>query len=261
MQARRFLQADKPRPRRTCYAHTMPVLFETPQILYEDNHLLVAVKPPGIPSQSGPFSSPDMIGLLKRDLALRYQKTGNVFLGLVHRLDQPVSGLMVFARTSKAASRISQSFRTRQVQKLYLGIVREIPEDDEGVMCDVLSRKEIDGRIRRVRDHEGYEAELSWKLLSRDQGRGEALLLIDLVTGRRHQIRAQMAGHGLPLLGDRRYGLMDDRDQAVPTVALHACGLAFAHPVKKDFLSFRLGPAINPSFSAKDAETFETYLP
>ncbi|NLA96195.1 MAG: RNA pseudouridine synthase [Clostridiaceae bacterium] len=239
----------------------MPAPFETPQILYEDNHLLVAAKPPGIPSQSGRSSLPDMAGLLKRDLALRHEKPGNVFLGLVHRLDQPVSGLMVFAKTSKAASRLSQSFRTRQVQKLYLGIVRGIPDVDEGVMCDVLSRREIDGRVRRVKDHEGYVAELNWRLLSRDRGRGEALLLINLITGRRHQIRAQMAEHGLPLLGDRRYGLMDDRDQAVPTVALHACCLTFAHPVKKESLSFRLGPAINPSFSAKDAETFETYLP
>jgi 23S rRNA pseudouridine1911/1915/1917 synthase len=199
-----------------------------------------------------------MLELLKRDLEIRYRKPGKAYLGLVHRLDQPVSGLMVFAKTSKAASRLSRAFRTRQVQKLYLAIVRGQPEGDQGSMRDILSRKEIGGRVRRqISDQEGCEAVLNWRVLSRDQGRGEALLLIELITGRRHQIRAQMATHGLPLLGDRRYGLMDERDRIVPTIALHACGLSFPHPVSGETMTFRLAPDINPSFSEEDALAFE----
>ena len=126
-------------------------------------------------------------------------------------------------------------------------------------MCDFLSRGETGGRVSLVADNQGLRAELRWKVLSRDQGKEEALLLIDLITGRRHQIRVQMAAHGLPLLGDRRYGLMDERDGQVPTVALHACGLSFPHPVRQELMSFTLGPEINPSFSAEDARTFEAY--
>ena len=233
--------------------------YATPPILFEDNHLLVAVKAPGIPSQSGRTAIPDMLELLKRDLVIRYKNPGDAYLGLIHRLDQPVSGLMVFAKTSKAASRLSQAFRSRDVERQYLAIVRGLPDSEAGRMQDYLSRKEIDGRVRILSDGEGYQAELTWRLLSRDRGRGEALLLIDLITGRRHQIRAQLAGHGMPLLGDRRYGLMDDRDRQVPTVALHACVLSFPHPVGGKRMTFRLGPAINPSFGEDDLRIFESF--
>ncbi len=250
---------DRSEEARSCYSLHMAMIFETPQILFEDNHLLVALKPPGLPAQSGRQSLPDMAGLLKRDLALRHGKPGQVFLALVHRLDQPVSGLMVFAKTSKAASRLSKAFRERQVEKDYLALVRGLPGGNEGSMSDCLSRKEIDGRVRLVADGEGYRADLKWKVLARDEGREEALLLIDLITGRRHQIRAQMAAHGLPLLGDRRYGLMDERDGQVPTIALHACGLSFPHPVREELMTFRSGPGINPSFSEENARVFEAY--
>lgn len=242
-----------------CYPETMPELM-SPSLLYEDNHLLVVVKPPGVPSQPGRTATPDMLGLLKRDLALRHGKPGRVFLGLVHRLDQPTSGIMVFARTSKAASRLSKAFRGRAVKKTYLAVTRAIPDQDKGTFKDWLSRKEIDGRVRVGEGPGRYEAELSWQLLAREEERGEALLLIDLVTGRRHQIRAQMAAHGLPLLGDRRYGLMDGRDQEMATVALHACGLSFPHPTRQTQMVFWQGPDVNPSFSGADRLAFTRYL-
>lgn len=220
---------------------------KTPEIIYEDNHILVAVKAPGVMSQEARSAAPDMLSLLKRHIKLRDKKSGDVFLGLVHRLDQPTSGLMVFAKTSKAASRLSASFRTRDVEKLYVAIVRGIPEKGQGSFTDNLSKKEVKGRV--IRDPDGAEARLDWRLLSSEKERGESLLLINLVTGRRHQIRAQLALHGLPLLGDRRYGRMDARDLEVPTVALHAVGLSFIHPVRKERMRFWRGPEINGSFS------------
>lgn len=234
--------------------------YAIPEILFEDNHLLVAVKPPGLPSQSGSFAGPDMLGLLKRDLAVRHHKPGEAYLGLVHRLDQPTSGLMVFAKTSKAASRLSEAFRTRAVKKFYLAVTREIPEGLQGVMADSITKKEVDGKVQIWPGPGGYPAELKWILLDKDQVKGEALLLIDLITGRKHQIRAQMEAHKIPLLGDRRYGRGDARDLEVPTVALHACGLSFPHPVRKEPLTFWLPPEINPSFPREAAPIFQAYL-
>lgn len=236
-----------------------PVIFD-PRILYEDNHILVVAKPPGMPSQGGRSAVPDLVGWLKRDLALRHGKPGEAFLGLVHRLDQPVSGLMVFAKTSKAASRLSLAFRDRKVSKLYLAIVMGEPPADRGEFCDKLSRREVGGKVRLSDEADAYEARLGWQVLSRSGEGEEALLLVDLMTGRRHQIRVQLSGHGLPILGDRRYGLLDSRDQAVPTIALHACGLTFPHPVRPEIMSFRLAPAINPSFSAEDSLAFDAHF-
>ncbi len=235
-------------------------ILSTPSILYEDNHILLAVKPPGLPSQAGRSGRPDMLGLLERDLAQRAGKPGRAFLGLVHRLDQPTSGLMVFAKTSKAASRLSQAFRDRQVKKTYLAICRGLPTESGGRMRDRLSRHEVEGRVQVLEGQQGYEAILDWQLLKVDEERQESLLLLDLITGRRHQIRVQLASRGLPLLGDRRYGLMDDRDQGVPTLALHACGLSFPHPTLKKALTFSLGPDINPSFSKEDQAAFDHFL-
>ena len=167
-------------------------------------------------------------------------------MGLVHRLDQPTSGLMVFAKTSKAAGRLSESFRGRDVEKLYLVVVRGIPERLEGSFTDYLSKKVVNGRV--IRDDQGDEAILQYQCLMQDKAKNESLLLINLVTGRRHQIRAQLALRSMPVLGDRRYGKMDSRDQEVPTLALHAAGLSFVHPVRKESLSFWQGPLINPSF-------------
>jgi len=117
-------------------------------ILYEDNHVLVVLKPPGAPSQPDKSTAPDMLGLLKRHLAIRDQKKGEAWLGLVHRLDRPTSGLMVFAKTSKAASRMSKTFRGREVKKYYLARIRGIPDQEGGTLCDYLSAREIGGCVR-----------------------------------------------------------------------------------------------------------------
>lgn len=285
-------------------------------ILYEDRHILVSVKPPGMLSQGDITRAPDILTELKKILWEKSGQSRRPFLALVHRLDRPTSGLMVFARSSKAASRLAKAFRERQVVREYVAITRGIPEET-GFFADLISReKEVNGRIqvrRKRRDEETFpdneshtcrnecdcehpehitgedslalkphklqedhlqiqcsdrgalqgqkqrparkewvEASLSWKRLSIDRQRDESLLLITLSTGRKHQIRAQLAANGMPLLGDRRYGKGDTRDSNVPTVALHACRLTFMHPVSKTICTFNSLPDINPSFSDQD---------
>ncbi|HPY63365.1 MAG TPA: RluA family pseudouridine synthase [Bacillota bacterium] len=349
-------------------------------ILYEDNHVLVVLKPPGAPSQPDKSTAPDMLGLLKRHLAIRDQKKGEAWLGLVHRLDRPTSGLMVFAKTSKAASRMSKSFRGREVNKYYLARIRGIPDQEGGTFCDYLSAREIDGCVRLLATNSASDpmttsksilsdpsdvqlsekntrerlpdpsnknslpelvdeklaepsdelfspklngekltepsdelfspklngeklaepsdelfspnlngeklaepsdelfspklngekrqlndakmAELTWAVISsmNRHSVNESLLFVELLTGRRHQIRVQFAGRGFPILGDRRYGYNDKRDLSVPTLALHACGLIFPHPVRKTTMAFYADPSINPSFCQDDVDAFNLYV-
>ncbi len=245
-------------------------------IVYEDNHLIVVNKPEGVPSQPDKSAAPDMLGLLKRFLVERDQKKGDAWLGLVHRLDRPTSGLMVFAKTSKAASRLSEAFRGRDVKKYYVALVRGVPNQERGTFRDILSAREIEGRVRVLSlDHKNNEkthdliksskgklAELTWaKIASNSQKSGdESLLFIELHTGRRHQIRAQFAERGFPIAGDRRYGLNDARDLELPTLALHACGLVFPHPTKKTMMAFYIDPSINPSFQNHDADALNRFL-
>lgn len=264
-------------------------------ILYEDNHVLVVLKPAGVPSQPDRSSAPDMLGLLKRHLVIRDRKKGNAWLGLVHRLDRPTSGLMVFAKTSKAASRMSRSFRSRDVEKYYVAKVRGVPDQESGVLRDYLSACEIEGRVRLLtsanasdamssskekkcdtsarytfQDYRGEGnhlkdakiAELTWAAISSSKSdlSYETLLFIKLLTGRRHQIRVQLAERGFPILGDRRYGYNDERDLSVPTLALHACGLVFPHPVQKTTMAFFADPSINSSFDHEDVNVFNRYI-
>ncbi len=270
------------------------------EIIYEDNHLLVVLKPAGAPSQPDKSGAPDMLGLLKRYLIERDHKKGGAWLGLVHRLDRPTSGLMVFAKTSKAASRLSEEFRGQNVRKFYLARLRGTICPDSGTLRDILTAGEIDGRIRIVRtepsseppasgcqagavlqpharpsgaasDHagltsqggtEGKFAELSWTTIAfhTEKSGGVSLVFIELHTGRRHQIRVQFAGRGCPVLGDRRYGFADAFDLSVPTIALHACGLVFRHPTKKMEMAFYADPSSNPSFSEEDTDMFLRFL-
>ncbi|MGI6157567.1 MAG: RluA family pseudouridine synthase [Saccharofermentanales bacterium] len=234
------------------------ITIETPPILYEDNHLLIAVKAPGLLAQADRTGAPDMLGLLKRDLVRRYNKPGDAFLGLVHRLDRPVSGLMVFAKTSKAAGRLSKQFREQTVERYYVARVCGVPPTASGRLDDVLSPNMIHGQIRVTTD--GVEASLLWQTVAVDRGREEALLFIQLITGRRHQIRVQLASAGWPILGDRRYGRQTARDQSVETVALHACGLVLTHPTRRERRAFYCGPDINPSFESEDADRLSQFM-
>ena len=203
-------------------------------VLFEDNHLIVAIKPAGVLSQSDGSNAPDMLTILKAYIKEKYQKPGEVYLGLVHRLDRPVSGVMVFARTSKAASRLSEQIRSRKVEKLYRCVVNGVLEG-EGRLENYISKDESTNTVT-VSDIEkpGYKASyLDYKAL--DSKDGLTLVEVKLGTGRSHQIRAQMAHSGFPLIGDQKYGKKDERTK---DIALEAYKLSFEHPVKREFITF-----------------------
>lgn len=227
----------------------------SPLIIYEDNHVLAAVKKPGVLSQADATGRPDMVNLIKDYLVKSRAKPGKAWLGLVHRLDQPASGLMIFALTSKAAGRLSEAFRNNLVSKYYLALVKGKPQEMEGEFCDYLSTDRIDGRYYAVDSLRGKEAVLYYKVLFSLTVADEILsfVLIELITGRPHQIRVQFYLRKLPLLGDRRYGQGSDLDQMVPTLALHSYRMDFVHPVQKESISltaplFLAGENVNPSF-------------
>ena len=203
-------------------------------VLYEDNHIIVALKPAGVLSQSDGTGAPDMLTVLKAYIKEKYSKPGEVYLGLVHRLDRPVSGVMVFARTSKAASRLSEQIRMRKVEKIYRCVVKGILEG-EGRLENFISKDE-DKNIVTVIDKEkpGYKASyLDYRALASKDGL--TMVEVKLGTGRSHQIRAQMAHTGYPLIGDQKYG---DKDKRCKDIALEAYKLSFEHPVKREFITF-----------------------
>jgi len=206
------------------------------KILYEDNHLIVAVKPAGVLSQSDGSDAPDMLTILKAYIKDKYSKPGEVYLGLVHRLDRPVSGVMVFARTSKAASRLSEQIRTRRVEKLYRAVVQGRLEGTGRLENYIL--KDPSANKVTVYDREvpgAKHAVLEYRSVRACDDR--SLIEIRLGTGRAHQIRAQFANAGHPLLGDRRYGNTVLRDG---DICLQSFKLAFDHPTKGERMSFEI---------------------
>ena len=201
-------------------------------ILYEDNHLLVVEKPVGVLSQADSSNNPDMLTLLKKYLKEKYNKPGNVYLGLVHRLDKNVGGVMVFAKTSKAAARLSKQVRDKEMKKTYLAICSSIIKEN-GEYKDYLKRVEYKSIV--VPKEEGKLALLTYEIL--DSKNNTTLVKVNLKTGRHHQIRVQFAHHNHPLLGDERYG-----KKGKYSIALYAYSLSFYHPITKELLTFRSKP-------------------
>lgn len=209
--------------RLTAPAHS----YQGVPIYYEDNHLLILEKPPNLPAQADVSGDPDLLTLGKRYIARAYQKPGAVYLGLVHRLDRPVGGLMVLARTSKAAARLSQQVRDKTLRRLYLAVVcGEAPE--AGELRDFLQKDPRQNTSRVVPpDTPGAkEARLSLRTLA--CAAGLSLVLVRLATGRSHQIRVQLAHAGFPLWGDARYGAGKPGQQ----IALWGAGLGLSHPTR-----------------------------
>lgn len=199
-----------------------------PDVLFCDNHLLVVVKPAGLPAQQDRTGDQDLLCLLKAYIKQRFDKPGDAYLGLVHRLDRPVSGVMVFARTSKAAGRLSEQFRESAPLKKYIAIVQGSVQG-QGVCTDYLLKENEKVRIVGPKYPKALYAELSWQ--ARAESGGLSLLDIELKTGRPHQIRVQFASRGLPIVGDLRYNSRREFDGR--NLALHCYLLGLEHPVLK----------------------------
>lgn len=202
------------------------------KVIFEDNHILVIEKPINIPMQEDSSEDMDIIRLAKNYLKTKYNKPGNVYCGLVHRLDRPVGGVVVLAKTSKAASRLSDSIRTNQLSKKYCAVVvGKLPH--EKILKDYLIKDEKTNTSRVTGEKYGKYSELSYKVL--DNRSPLSLIQIDLKTGRSHQIRVQFASRNCPLYGDQRY---NKEARVGQQIALWATELTFPHPTTQELLSF-----------------------
>lgn len=208
-------------------------------VLYEDNHIIVVVKPCNVLSQSDSTKDIDMLTMVKEYVKEKYNKPGNVYIGLVHRLDRPVGGVMVFARSSKAASRLSQMIKEKQLSKNYLAVVRGHLEKQEDELVDYLLKEDSGNTIVTTKE-KGKIAKLRYKVLEENKSNNLTLVEIELLTGRHHQIRVQFASRKHPLYGDQRYGIQDNNQ-----IALWAYKLEFIHPVKKELMNFTYLPPKN----------------
>lgn len=202
------------------------------KVIYEDNHLLVVEKPENIPTCEDSSKDKDFLTMCKEYVKVKYNKPGNVYLGMVHRLDRPVGGVMVFARTSKASDRLSQMIAQKKVFiKEYLAVVKDNGLKDRDIFEDNLLKDERTNMVKV--DPRGKKAELAYEVLKRKDGL--ALVHVFLKTGRSHQIRVQFASRGHALWGDQRYNKEAKPGQQI---ALHSYKLIFPHPVTKEKMEF-----------------------
>ncbi len=201
-------------------------------VLYIDNSVVVVKKPINVLSQSDNTGDISLHEMVKEYVKEKYNKPGNVYIGLVHRLDRPVSGIMVFARNSKSAKRLSLQVKNKTIKKTYVAVVNGILEKDEDTFIDYLERLDNGNTVVSSED-KGKYSKLSYKVLKRNYELNETLVEIYLETGRHHQIRVQFASRGYPLCGDQRYGKMDKTQ-----IALCAYKLEFVHPISKEKLEF-----------------------
>ncbi|HLR79196.1 MAG TPA: RNA pseudouridine synthase [Bacillota bacterium] len=203
-------------------------------ILYEDNHLLVVQKPVNIPVQQDQSKDLDLLTLLKKDLKIRYKKPGNVFLALVHRLDRPVGGAMVFAKTSKAASRLSDVLRRQQLGRKYVAVVHGKPSQKKQTLTHFLVKNRRKNIVYTTSSNhkKAKKAILTYEVLSSYES--FSLVAVELQTGRPHQIRVQLSEIGHPIYGDQKYGR--NVNQPGQQIALWSHALSFKHPTKKDIV-------------------------
>ena len=204
------------------------------EVLYEDNHIIVVVKPYNVLSQGDSTGDTSIMDMVKSYIKEKYHKPGNVYLGLVHRLDRPVGGIMVFARSSKAASRLTKAFNEHKITKKYLAIVHGKMEKEKSTLVDKIE-KTADGNS--IISANGKEAILDYEVLDYNKENDCSLVSIVLKTGRHHQIRVQFASRGHYLLGDQRYGVLDNKQ-----ISLFSYYLSFTHPVTKEVLEFKKMP-------------------
>lgn len=222
------------------------------RIIYEDNHLLVVEKPENMPVQEDQSRDQDLLNLLKKDLKIRYNKPGEAFLGLVHRLDRPVGGIMVFAKTSKAASRLSDQIRRNRWKKKYYTVTQNFLNPQQ---LDDLLLKDRKTNTTTVSAH----GKPSTLIIQQTLCQGPFYLLdIDLITGRSHQIRVQLAHRNAPIWGDQRY---NPQAKVGQQIALFAYELQIEHPTTKKVLTFRLALPDRFPFNQFLTPEFETLYP
>jgi len=216
------------------------------EILYEDDYLLVCEKPVGIESQSSRSFEPDMVSLIKNYLSAGYTSGKLPYVGVIHRLDKPVGGIMVYAKNSFAASELSKEIQSHKITKKYYAVLCKIPVAYEGILVDYLQR---DGKTNRSRvvasDQEGAKrAELKYKIVGvkTEGSQSLALAKVELITGRHHQIRVQFSHIGCPIWGDNRYHSGIAEDSRSRNIGLYAYELSFRHPKTKKELSFMRKP-------------------
>lgn len=216
------------------------------KILYEDNHIIVCIKPSDILSQAGSMQKPDMVNELKKYIKEKYNKPGNVFVGLVHRLDLNVSGVMVFAKTSKAASRLSEQIRNHEFTKTYIAIAKGAFAEQKGVYSNYLTKDEIKRQAFVTDEFQGKLAKLQYEVLEYNEVLDYSLVKIELITGRFHQIRCQMSHNNHPLMGDTKYSTANSNKDFF--LGLYAYQLKFLHPTKKEEMIFNYKP-LNKNFA------------
>jgi 23S rRNA pseudouridine1911/1915/1917 synthase len=201
-------------------------------ILFEDNHLILVNKKPGEIVQGDKTGDEPLSEKIKKYIRVKYSKPGEVFLGTVHRIDRPVSGIVLFARTSKALERLNKMFREKEITKRYWACVKNAPPGTEGHLTGWLKKNEKQNKsyVSEVEKPGSLFSELTYKVL----GKGDMYYLLEInpITGRHHQIRAMLAHMGCPIKGDLKYGAA--RSNADGSIHLHARSISFLHPVKKD---------------------------
>jgi 23S rRNA pseudouridine1911/1915/1917 synthase len=207
------------------------VLPAPPEILYEDNHCLAVLKPAGALSTHYQGTEDTLDRAVKRYLKAKYHKPGNVFLGVVHRLDRPVSGVLLFARTSKAAARLAEQFREGTIEKVYWAIVEGEVKPAAGTLEDWLQKDQAAGRVEVVEPHTPGARQALLHYSRRAVHGGLSWMEVRPQTGRTHQLRVQLAHHGYPIYGDAKYGSCHTLGRAI---GLHARALTFLHPVRSE---------------------------
>ena len=211
-------------------------------VIYEDNHIIVVEKQIGILSQSDKSGDVNMLSIVKSYIKEKYDKKGEVFLGLVHRLDTVTSGIMVFARTSKSASRLSDSIRQNKMNKKYLAVFEEEIKEKKDYMQDYLIKDSKKNIVSVTQDKKnGKLSKLEYEVL--EIKNNKSLVNINLITGRSHQIRVQFSSRGYHIYGDAKYKA---RHKETDGIALHAYYLSFEHPTKKEIMEFSLIPSRFP---------------
>ena len=226
------------------------------KILYEDNHIIVVEKIPGIPSQGDKTEDKDMLTIIKEYLKEKYEKPGNVYLGLVHRLDRPVGGVMVFAKTSKAASRLSEEVRNKSFNKTYLVVVNGKMEQKKAQLEDYLWKDQQKNTSYVVRENKknSKKAVLDYEVLKYDEKENVSVLKVNLHTGRHHQIRVQLSSRGHSIIGDGKYHGRESNGN----LYLWAYKLEFAHPTTKERLTFTDLPEVKGMWKElKDIDEIE----